>query len=286
MNMKSTNYKISQYLIYKINEEEAVVQSQTTTTVINNEKMQQLLFLFENEDYITDTQIEEIFESNTEPAIKFLLNEGLILRSPYRNFDIENIVFVATGHWNPKLFPNKIEGMDVKHASIDRLNIFLNKNTIIVSYLNPYHVGMVDEIQRQINESQYSETIYQLNIFSYGMSMYVDNLYNKSWEVPTHRDHLGIIRTEQKSEENNISYVDLMNHIYDRDPLFNIERPIDEDEQIFIINFLLTRLHSIVSLKSSDMLREYELLRMYELNLNERRVLKDTATFWELSEDE
>lgn len=285
VDMQSEKYKIAQYLVYKINEEEAVVQSQTTTTVINNEKMIQMLFLFENKEFITDNQLLDYFGDHKNQAVKFLINEGLISSEPYRNFDIESIIFIGIDQLNKDIFPRTIEGIKVIHSNINSLENDIKENCIVISYFNPYHVKMVDAIQSIIEKSIYKETIYQLNIFTYGMSIYVDNLYNSNWVVPNHRDHLGIIRTEKQSDENNLSYVDLLNYIYDKDPLFNIERPLEDDEQIFVLNFILTRIHLLVSLKSSDMLREYEILKIFEINLNERRIYKDTASFWELSEE-
>lgn len=112
----------------------------------------------------------------------------------------------------------------------------------------------------------------------------MDNIYSLIWEVPKHRDHLGIIQTEISDTEDRISYKKLVDYIIDKDIKFNIEQPMDELDWLFLSNLIFIRVSEIFLMSNQTYVSDSELLKVFKIDIKNKKISEDSASYWELTQ--
>lgn len=182
---------------------------------------------------------------------------------------------------NLQYLPRKIGKIKVNIYSYESIGLeAIKENSLIILLLNKYQPSYVDHII----ESSSPKNWYIFTIFSYGFRYYMDNIYSLIWEVPKHRDHLGIIQTEISDTEDRISYKKLVDYIIDKDIKFNIEQPMDELDWLFLSNLIFIRVSEIFLMSNQTYVSDSELLKVFKIDIKNKKISEDSASYWELTQ--
>ncbi|WP_270329748.1 McbB family protein [Lactococcus lactis] len=274
-------YRVCSYLIYDLSDKETVVQTDNSLSVITDKNMSIFLKRIENNDYISEQELHEEFSERFTSAKKYLLDKQIISEYSSLNFSVENIYFIYNGNMNLQYLPRKIGKIKVNIYSYESIGLeAIKENSLIILLLNKYQPSYVDHII----ESSSPKNWYIFTIFSYGFRYYMDNIYSLIWEVPKHRDHLGIIQTEISDTEDRISYKKLVDYIIDKDIKFNIEQPMDELDWLFLSNLIFIRVSEIFLMSNQTYVSDSELLKVFKIDIKNKKISEDSASYWELTQ--
>ncbi|MGT2680190.1 McbB family protein [Streptococcus ratti] len=275
-------FRIKSFLLYDINQHETVVQTNASISILKSQRMINFLKSIEDSHFITEQDILAVFEEKYESALHFLKSQAILTEDIDLNFSVQKIYFLYNGSLNEQFIPSTFDNILIEIKKLEEVKFeSLAENSLVILMLNSYHTKYVKQLYNTINNKQ---NIYLLSVFYYGFNYYIDNLYHSDWVVPTHFDHIGIIKTTLPDTEEHLSYNSLVEAILEKEPYFSNERNLNDMEQIFLINTVMVRIYELFSIDDKEVLSQSSLLETVEINLSNRKISKDSAIFWELLE--
>ncbi|AXQ78541.1 McbB family protein [Streptococcus chenjunshii] len=275
-------FRIKPFLLYDINQHETVLQTSSSISVLKNQQMIGFLKSIEDSSFIADQDMLAAFREKYESALQFLKSQGILTEDIDLNFSVQKIYFLYNGELNGRFIPDSFDNVPIEIRKFGEVSLSdLEDSSLVVLLLNSYHTDYVKQVYDAVSDKQ---NIYLLTIFYYGFKYYIDNIYHADWLVPTHFDHIGIIRTTLPNTEEHLSYNSLVGAILEKEPYFSNDRVLASAEQIFLINTIMVRIYELFSVDDKEALDQSALLETLEINLSNRKIARDTAIFWELLE--
>ncbi|MEX2803898.1 McbB family protein [Streptococcus sp. H31] len=275
-------FKIKPFLLYDINQDETVLQTDASLSILKNRQMIDFLKTIEDASFISSQDVLAVFKEKYESALQFLKSQTILTEAIDLNFSVQKIYFVYNGKLNEQFIPRSFDNVSVEIKKLDEIvPETIDDNSLLVVMLNSYHTRYVKQLYDTVNSKPNS---FLLTVFYYGFKYYIDNVYHADWSVPSHFDHIGLIRTTLPDAEEHLSYHSLVSAILEKEPYFNNEKRLSDIEQIFLINTVMLKIYELFSMDDKEALSQSSLLETVEINLSTRKIARDTAIFWELLE--
>lgn len=229
-------------------------------------------------------EIQTLFKSKSESYIKFLIENKIIQKKIFPNFDIENINFFSN-HEGIQDLIDKSYFENHQYTSYKNSNSFVqkvieSKNEVFLIFLNPYNRELAQEIRNSLTTNETS-----LSIFSYIYSgrLYIESLYSPSWKNPCHVCQFSHIESELRyGAAHGITYQQIIDYLYTENKNFSISTPLDFVDILNIASQLVNRFDLLLALNSPKYLTIEEFTKGIVMDIDSKEVQRDTTFHWEL----
>ncbi|RPK28129.1 McbB family protein [Paenibacillus xylanexedens] len=281
------NYRISKYLMFKIETGEIVIQNQQSIVSVNDELMKQVLMDWDinQKEYIGTEELEELFKELADEAIEFLMQYYILIPMKDKTVFVEKIVIasndIETGqtihHYLSEEYLSKVP---VEFYELDSLPP-TTQNELTVVLMSPYSKKKGKElVSRQAKESN-SKLLFG---YVYHGNFYMDCLYSPEWKVPCHSCHIGHIESSGLVEdaEQDMTYQNMIDLIYKENEAFEVQMPLTSIQKLNIISNLVNKTRDYIGDFSVTKLHREEITVCTLVDLQNFRKTRDTSLHWEL----
>lgn len=282
-------YEINSFIYHELPSKNIVVQSPIGIVEIFDSQMKNFIKKIDNanDDNLVDHNvILKHFEEDTDAAVNFLINFGVLNKESSFNFNIHRITLCT----NDKVFLELINNFNKsnKKSIFDKiitpsqfLELEFSADDYIMFYLNPYDRGFIKKMKEKVDkESAYTQIAYV-----YNNNIYIDNIYNESWKAPCHFCNINNIRTQLRvGIHEKITYQHIIDDIFEKDSSFKIETKFEHSQLVFLYDMLLKSINKLIRINVDKTELNYgnEFLEVTKLNMSDYTVTKDMAVHWEL----
>ncbi|MBQ5153379.1 McbB family protein [Macrococcoides caseolyticum] len=275
-------YKVKTYLIYNLSDSEVVVQNHLGIVRINEKRMIDFLYYLEREVLrrVTKSEIKSRFGADTDQAIKFLEENKILSNITEIEFNFDRVFIFSNEEEVLSYLTQVIVDKDINVISgdVEQLKSHELNDSLILIFQNPYSKKKSRKILEYID-------LFENNIlimsYIYNNVFYIDNIYSKELNNPCHFCNIGFIESKIRSiQDEQISYQDLIDQIYEIDDEFEVNHPISNINKLKISIHLYDFINKY--LDNNRKLSSKEILDCFKLDLNNETTMFDTAIHWEL----
>ncbi|WP_436889256.1 McbB family protein [Mammaliicoccus sciuri] len=275
-------YNIKTYLLYRLNDFEVILQNHLGIVRIKEQRMIDFLYHIDDEVLreISKNKIEEYFGSDTYQAIEFLEKNKVLSNVKKTDFNFDKI-FLFCNEKQQLSYLNEImneKKIKVIYGMIEEIEKYELDNSLVLVFQNPYNKIRSRKIIEYIN--QFEDNLLIMS-YIYNNVFYIDNVYTKELNNPCHFCNMGFIESQiRSSEDDQISYQDLIDEIYEIDDKFEVNHPLTIINNLKISIYLYDFL--IIYLDNNKKLSNRDILNCFRFDLNKNIKMTDTAIHWEL----
>ena len=234
------------------------------------------------------TTLEKYFNDETDEIISFLLEYNIIETPKKLNYKIKRILFYSNDEIINSILSlsnsNVKDGLSLELIDdLDLIKKSLSKDDLLITYFKSYNSRTMRELLNLVTEKE----CMLLNSYSYGDSIFIDNLFKKEWGVPCHFCNISLIKDNLRStQDEELSYQNFVDSILQKDNNFEIEKLLNTNQVFFLLNNLLRTIdRHIIRYNNKSLTSEEsmaDVLNVIRLDLERNSVTKDTAIHWEL----
>lgn len=272
-------YQVTSFTVYPLDVEKWVLQTSKTINIIDNVLLVNVLKEVKNYKYITLKRLSLLIDNEIifSKIIRYLEDSGIIRPLKKLNFSLQKSLLVTNNSDIFNFFQSHYFDKVILFKDVDTLEF--SDNELIVAILNPYNPKMVDKLYDKVC----SISSYLLLGFFYNFKFYLGNIYNSDLELPNHFDHLKYIQSGIYSEQTNYTYQDLVNIIFEKDPTFNLEAPLNWSDIVMVSRLILQRVIKIFDLDNNvNLYMNDVVIRVQEMNMKTYEIIDDFANYWEM----
>lgn len=272
-------FLINPYIIHELDNLEYVVQTKNSITIIKNVNIVSMLYALEKENVSVISEIEIGIHLNNikvEETIRFLLQNGIILKQPEIETTIKRVVLVSNNERFNEIFKINFEEYYKEMLIItfdEYRDVDYRETDLCIIFMNPFIYKKNFEINRFfINMDAIIK-----NIFYYNNSLYVTNYYNKNWYNPCPLCFFANLESNLRGTINNtnLNYQVLIDIIYSKKANFPIEAKLQNYDYITLIYILLHQFNMFTECKN-EIINEIN-----QIVISKNLVIKDAAYYWE-----
>lgn len=275
-------FVIKNYICYEVSEF-LVIQTEDAILKIFNENMKKFLKDYETKKIVSIIELKNYFSTEVlNNALLYLQENGLLQTYQEMNFDIQRLVAISNDKNVLYELDKYLESDVFSKSKVETITFeqFINddvqKNDFLLCILNPYSTELVKKVYKKMENKE----AYLLLGYPYNFEFFFDNIYNYYWSNPNHFDHIGFIDERSFSEDNNMTYKELLDLVFSSDS--------DKKSINFSYKTMNIIMHEIILLLdkylylNSVNLRADELMNVFKIDYTSGKVQKDSAIFWEL----
>lgn len=282
-------YELCNYVFHELTSGEIVVQNKEGIVRIKDPVLGNLIKEWDthNGSTIPLNDLNDNFGERAQQALDFLLQYKIIEKRETPNFNLTGINIISNSaffieHSKDMYLYDYGDKLNIRFSDYD--DIELEKNELVILFLNPYNKHEASEIVKKVNSE---ENTISLISYVYNNTIYIDSLYSKKWYKPCHFCHIGHIETQLRTNHTgNISYQQIIDFIYHEDSQFKVESPL-QVKDINILSCIISNiLDKFITRGSNKFLFNHESLEdmnyAYAIDLNTKEVSSDVSIFWEM----
>lgn len=284
--MENTKYQIAKYIIFSLQNGDAVVQNQDSIVIVNNHLMIDMLSNWDRQRVreVSLKEISDYFNDDAKEALEFLTGYNILKEIKPRLIDIDKISILSNhdevGNFIEKTIREDYgDKFQINSYNLSNLPSSEGKEFLIV-FLNPYSKKIGKFLKERQEKNPQSKLIFS---YVYNSNFYIDCLYAPEWKVPCHECHIGHIQSQSYLEEDkNMTYQQIIDILYSSEEDFKIEMPLTGLQKINITKLLLNKVYKYVNDLYVSRLHPQELSNCTLLDLSTMKHWEDTSIHWEM----
>ena len=276
-------YEITQFLIIEINKDDAVIMTDSNVVNLTNSFM--IEFLKEIELYqkneISYSYISDYFEEDTDEAIEFLMNNGLLNLKKTKELKYKKVNYIVNDMRIFELLSVNTKGIDndlrIEYSKSIRDTLSIIKNnveeedyTIIV--MNPFNFK---DLHKIVEASKDRDLMIKV-VFFYNYSFYFTNIYKDTWGTPCPICFFSNLEATLRGEAKFSSYDNfqtIMDIVYSKKETFLVGYNYKEYQLSFLVSNLIFEVKE---------LKDHDICIVKRIDMNDNSIEYDSAYHWEL----
>lgn len=276
-------YEITQFLIIEINKDDAVIMTDSNVVNLTNSFM--IEFLKEIELYqkneISYSYISDYFEEDTDEAIEFLMNNGLLNLKKTKELKYKKVNYIVNDMRIFELLSVNTKGIDtdlrIEYSKSIRDTLSIIKNnveeedyTIIV--MNPFNFK---DLHKIVEASKDRDLMIKI-VFFYNYSFYFTNIYKDTWGTPCPICFFSNLEATLRGEAKFSSYDNfqtIMDIVYSKKETFLVGYNYKEYQLSFLVSNLIFEVKE---------LKDHDICIVKRIDMNDNSIEYDSAYHWEL----
>lgn len=280
-------YNLNNYIIFEIDQDNAVVQNQDGILQVQDEEMVSFLkYLDENNrKEITKVYLEEIFRDRLDEATEFLTLNRIIEEKKVINLEVMTICIYGDDEFISNLIFSSLfekygHTLTVIQKPVQDISEEVINNELAIVILTSYNRARAKKI-RDIFMNQ-THSILSMNYY-YNGNFYMDNLYNLKWRNPCHICNIGQIESQLRvNNHNGISYQQMIDLLYSEYEDICIESPMLISQKINIASNILRLQYDFINDGNYSLFHPQNMNEVRMVDISSSKEYKDNALHWEM----
>lgn len=289
--MTTDVFEVRSFLQHDSPNGDLVLHSTTGIAIVKHARMKEFLGRLEQrmQRQVTFGEMQDWFGGETEDALTFLKQYGVVREKAIFNLDVNEVVFATNCQSVGELVDSAMRGIecgwsfvfsDNEEGVLGGVRQAIGRRALVCTFLNPYSRRLATAI-RDATLNKASSPL--LMTYAYNNCLYIDSLYKYGWGLPCHLCQISQIEADLRLRfTGGVTYQNIVDRIYANDPEAVISTPVTQRLALNIAAQLVNRLDRLVTLQHNDRIDPQELRYGYMFDLNTMRLTGDITTHWEI----